>query len=458
MRTLVTRINSATGNPINKDRIHKTILLQRRVEIPQLVCNQALRNSSVQLIAFGQGALEGIYKDLGPMILCGVLHVAYQTPETTAGDFMVCVLFNHYLLLAKGIDELHRLEAVACISLDHVKIDTLQNGQGKQDSVELIIGYLANPTGLCCYGCLFSWKLQFQEEENYEFVLSASSAVEEKQWNTELLKASAAMVELGKQGTRERRKYSFLALHLAPLNRVQYAVSSLARRSSMDSMSISRRSHVQHVVIKKTHRPRNAEEPATPVEGEIERAKIPASPGALVFTARRIDRIRLERLVADVYTKDLLPLPGMVLGRGDLFRRGSIMRRLSLHTGFTKRSNSVRTSRSGPAPSGFESNDDEEGKDIAGSSEVFNGKDVELQSLQKPTTPRRSRTLRFRGSPKKSPKSPKSPVTSPSPRSEKQWSQDGSSEAPSSPKKWSSPMNLFSILASKQSRKPHSYE
>jgi hypothetical protein len=347
---------------------------------------------------------------------------------------------------------------VACISLDHVKIDTLQNGQGKQDSIELIIGYLANPTGLCCYGCLFSWKLQFQEEQNYEFVLSASSAVEEKQWNTELLKASAAMVELGQQGTRERRKYSFLALHLAPLNRVQYAVSSLARRSSMDSMSISRRSHVQHVVIKKTHRPRNAEELATPVEGEIERPKIPASPGALVFTARRIDRIRLERLIADVYTKDLLPLPGMVLGRGDLFRRGSIMRRLSLHTGFTKRSSSVRTSSSGPAPGGFESNDDEEGKDIAGSSEVFNDKDVELKPLRTPTTPRRSRTLRFRGAPKKSPKSPKSPVSSPSPRSEKQWSQDGSSESPSSPKKWSSPMNLFSILASKKSRKPHSHE
>jgi hypothetical protein len=129
MRTLVTRINSATGNPINKDRIHKTILLQRRVEIPQLVCNQALRNPSVQLIALGQGALEGIYKDLGPMILCGVLHVAYQTPETTAGDFMVCVLFNYYLLLAKGIDELHRLEAVACISLDHVKIDNSRMGK-----------------------------------------------------------------------------------------------------------------------------------------------------------------------------------------------------------------------------------------------------------------------------------------------------------------------------------------
>ncbi|KAJ5769823.1 uncharacterized protein N7511_001874 [Penicillium nucicola] len=432
LRTLVTKINSATGNPVNKDRIHKTLILQRKVEIPP------------------SSALDGIYKDLGPMILCGVLHVTYQTPETTTGDFMVCILFNHYLLLAKGIDDLHRLEAVACVSLDYVKIDTVQNGQG-----------------LYCYGCLFSWKLQFQEKDNYEFVLSASSAVEEKQWNTEILKASAALVEPGQHGTREANKYSFLALRLAPLNRVQYAVSSLARRSSMDSMSLARRSHVRHVIIKKTHRPRNAEETAAPVEGEIERPLIPVSPTAIVFTARRIDRIRLERLIADVYTKDLLPLPGMVLGRGDLFRRGSIMRRLSLHTGFTKRSNSVRTSRSGLATSDFDSNDEEEGKDVAGSSEAFDDKDIEFKSLPAPVTPRRSRTLRFRGSPKKSPKppkspkslkSPKSPMSSPSSHSEKRWSQDASSEAPSSPKKWSTPMNLFSILAPKKSRKPHFHE
>jgi hypothetical protein len=65
------------------------------------------------------------------MILCGVLHVAYQTAETTSGDFMVCVLFNRYMLFAKGSDDLRRLEAVACVYLANVKIDVLQNGQGE---------------------------------------------------------------------------------------------------------------------------------------------------------------------------------------------------------------------------------------------------------------------------------------------------------------------------------------
>lgn len=66
------------------------------------------------------------------MILCGVLHVTYQVPEGPVGDFMVCVLFNGYFLLAKGIDDCRRLEAVACLYLGDLKMDTLQNGRGKR--------------------------------------------------------------------------------------------------------------------------------------------------------------------------------------------------------------------------------------------------------------------------------------------------------------------------------------
>lgn len=78
-----------------------------------------------------QYMLQDVYKDLGPMILCGVLHVTYQTSEQITGDFMVCVLFNNYFLIAKIIDDSHRLEAVACIYMDDLKMDTIQNGRGK---------------------------------------------------------------------------------------------------------------------------------------------------------------------------------------------------------------------------------------------------------------------------------------------------------------------------------------
>lgn len=312
---------------------------------------------------------------------------------------------------------------------------------------------ISDLAGLSCYGCMFSWKLLFQdEEENYEFVLSASSAAEEKQWNTELLRVSAAFVEASRPRTWELRKHSFLSLRLAPLNHVRYTVSSMARRSSMDSATILRRSHVQNVVIKKTHYPRHTEEPVMQAEGEIERPKTPADRSATVLTARRIERIRLERLIADVYTGDLLPMPGMVLGRGDLFRRGSIMRRLSLRPGFTKRSSSASTahSRTGSTDTQHDDGYDGEDKEWTGSSEMGEDKEVECESPRTPTTPRRSRTFLFKGSPR----NPMSSVSSP--RSEKRQSQDGSSESSPSSKKWSSPKNLFSALAPKKIKKTRS--
>ncbi|KXG53243.1 uncharacterized protein PGRI_002930 [Penicillium griseofulvum] len=416
LRVLVTQINLAAGNPINKDRIRRTIILQGKVDILK-----------------SQHALQDIYKDLGPLVMCGVLHVTYQTAETTNGEFMVCVLFHRYLLFAKGTDELHRLEAVACIYLDSLKIDTLQNGRG-----------------LYCYGCLFSWKLLFQDQdENYEFVLSASSAVEEKQWNTEILKVSAALVETTQPRTWEPGKHSFLALQLVPLDHVQYTVSSMARRS-MDLTAISRKSHVQHVVLKKTHYPRHTEEPAIQAEGEIERPKTPIDRSALTLTARRIDRIRLERLIAEVYTGDLLPSPGMVLGRGDLFRRGSIMRRLSLRPGFTRRSSTEGTfySRSASADMRPDEESYEMDKEATGGNELGEEKEVEVESPQTPTTPRK--TLLFKGSPK----NPTSPASSP--LSDKRRSQDGSSESSPSSRKWSSPKNFFSALTPKKLKKTRS--
>ncbi|KAJ5505309.1 hypothetical protein N7453_004266 [Penicillium expansum] len=300
IRVLVTRINLAAGNPINKDRIDKTITLQGKVDISKSTWAR------------------------WPCVVCFMSHIKRR--ETTNGEFMVCVLFQRYILFAKGIDDQHRLEAVACVYLDSLKIETLQNGQG-----------------LYSYGCIFSWKLLFENQgENYEFVLSASSAAEEKQWNTEILKVSTALCLPWRGGHRWIQWQS------------------------------PRKSRAQHVVIKKTHYPRHTEEPVAQPEGEIERPKTPADRSTLTLTARRIDRIRLERLISGVYTGDLLPSPGMVLGRGDLFRRGPLMRRLSLRPGFTKRSRSVGTFHSRRGSTEMRSDEENEGidKEAVDSSEI----------------------------------------------------------------------------------------
>ncbi|KAJ5082976.1 hypothetical protein N7532_012019 [Penicillium argentinense] len=410
LRILVSRINSETGNPVNKDRIHKTILLQGK-------------------IAFSEThALQNVYKELGPMTLCGVLHVTYQTPDQIIGDFMVCVLFNCYLFLARGIEDFRRLETVACIYVDDLKMDSIQNGRG-----------------LSCYGCAFSWKILFQEqEENYEFVLSASSAVEERHWKTEILRCSASLSEMAKPGGAwDPRKYSFVNIVLVPLDRVQYAVASLARRSSMDSMTISRKYNVQQVVIKKTHYPHSHDESTNASGSEIERPKEPAIRGPLTVAARRIDRIRLEKLVANVYSRNVLPFPGMVLGRGELFRRGTIMRRLSFHGGFNRRASSVSTSHVGALATDEDNGEERElptGPD--GCDEFPLASETECVSPKTPTSiTGRSKTHRFRGPPKKSTGS----VTSP--RSEKRSSGNSGEFSPTR-KKWTT-LSLFGALSPK---------
>lgn len=76
--------------------------------------------------------LQNIYKQLGPMVLCGVLHVTYQPREYIIGEYMVCVLFNSYFLLCRVNDDYRRLQAVACLYVSDIKFDTLQNGKGEQ--------------------------------------------------------------------------------------------------------------------------------------------------------------------------------------------------------------------------------------------------------------------------------------------------------------------------------------
>lgn len=212
----------------------------------------------------------------------------------------------------------------------------------------------------------------------------------------------------------------------------------------MDSVSVSRKAHVQHVIIKKTHCPHNSEEPSSPLgtDGEIDRPKTPVVRGALTLSAKRMDRIRLERLISDVYTRDVLPMPGMVLGRGDIFRRGSIMRRLSMHTGFNRRSSSVSTIHTGPMAADARSVHEcgEEEKDLISGHDGRGDQQRSSADCESPKTPTsalsRSRTLRFRTPSKKSASSS---------RNEKHAGQEDTPESPSR-KKWTSSMSLLSVF------------
>lgn len=73
---------------------------------------------------------------LGRVILCGVLHIAWQTRGSVRGGFMVCILFRSYLVLATAKESGQSFAVVACIDLEGVKIEQADSGKGNECIVE----------------------------------------------------------------------------------------------------------------------------------------------------------------------------------------------------------------------------------------------------------------------------------------------------------------------------------
>ncbi|KAL4908393.1 hypothetical protein BDW74DRAFT_175078 [Aspergillus multicolor] len=334
VREVLAEINEATASTLSRNFVTKTFLLNDLLELKKL------------------NAID-IYKQLGPLTLCGVLHVTCRSsaqPGWVKGAFMVCVLFKHHFFLAKMNEEYRRLQPLACLFISDVRIDSLANGKGGE------------------YFCVFSWKLLFQfEDEKYELVLSASSAVEEKQWKTGILKSAAASVELPNAVSSELRGSCFLVLDVAPEEDVSDVTPQLSRRPSLQTLGtigMQRvRSNLQPIIIRKTHCPQKHGQ-TQQVDGELERSKFPPPISEpFTITAKRQDRIRLERAIQQLWTKDLLPYPGMSLGAGELFfGPGSIMRHLSLRSKRYNRSSSVNLPTSFPKTSQPQAVDDYEDK------------------------------------------------------------------------------------------------
>ncbi|KAL4733627.1 hypothetical protein BDV11DRAFT_175517 [Aspergillus similis] len=331
VREVLAEINEATASTLSRSIVEKTFLLQDMLD------------KTVTTVH--------IYQQLGPMSLCGVLHVTYQAstqPRRVKGIFMVCVLFKHHFFLAKMHDECRKLQALACLYISDVRIDSLSNGKGYD------------------YFCVFSWKLLFQiNDERYEIVLSACSAAEEKQWKTGILKSAAASVDVPDAVSSELRGSSFLVLDIAPEEEASEIARQLSRRPSLQTLGtigMQRvRSNLQPIIIRKTYCPHKHSQ-LHQVDGELERPKVPPPISQpFTITARRQDRIRLERAIYPIYTRDILPYPGMFLGAGELFfGSGSIMRHLSLRPKRNKRSSSINLPTSVQNPSQPQGTDDYE--------------------------------------------------------------------------------------------------
>ena len=159
--------------------------------------------------------------------------------------------------------------------------------------------------------------------------MCACTAREEERWKEELSRASKL------DGTAPPASDStFLAFNPRSLGFIFGQPGSLARRMSAERTAILDNSRACcEVIIRNTHSSREGQDSPKPASASFNRsASLLITSRIPVLCPERVDRVRLEHALEDVWTKDMLPFPGMTIHRmGNFVRvsKKSVMRKLS---------------------------------------------------------------------------------------------------------------------------------
>ena len=170
--------------------------------------------------------------------------------------------------------------------------------------------------GLQCHTAPFSWKIVFESNQQlFEMVLCACSNQEEEQWKTSMLDLSTrASQNRSENKLPNVEHYSTLSLDIKSVGNILGQPGTLARRISIQRAgTVVSRSNITQVVIKNTHTSRdNANSSGMQCTYVVRsHSLLPTSSRTPVLSPRRIDRVRVEQEATKVWTKDLIPYPGM---------------------------------------------------------------------------------------------------------------------------------------------------
>ncbi|KAI0911815.1 hypothetical protein F4823DRAFT_584306 [Ustulina deusta] len=311
LRETTAEINRATDDPGIKASLEQTWLLQDRLVFP----NQKLSAASKSKI-----------RSLGQIRLCGALHVCWQTREGVTGQYMVSLLYRDCLCLATAAkaDQVYTIQA--CISLDSIKVEEADNGRGLQ-----------------CHTAPFSWKLVFEcDHQLYEMMMTACSPKEEMEWRIRLSNTKPP-------GAHEQSCpaiYSSNSLHIKSLGTVFRKPGSVARRLSIHrATTIGPKSPLCQVVLKNTSAVKDTTPTNLPSPINRSQSLLTTNSRIPVLAPSRAERARLEALLADVWSRKILPYPGITSRSRNEHRvrssASTMMRKLSaasLTNPFAKRS------------------------------------------------------------------------------------------------------------------------
>ncbi|RMZ78367.1 hypothetical protein DV738_g3924, partial [Chaetothyriales sp. CBS 135597] len=311
-RSLVEVVNEATNAPEARLHIQRRWLLQSRLH-------------------FGISGLQHEeFRNLGNIILCGVLHIAYQTKLRVEGTYALCVLYQAHFLVAFPAETPCKFEIVALIKLCDLKIESPMDGKGLQ-----------------CPSALYTWKICFSVGGSlYELVLSACSSTEEEQWTKGLCGELSTSLKAESQTANPA---TILTLELKSVGTIYNHQGPLARRLSIQrAATVGNRASICQVIVRNTNSPEELHDFRPPWTSAINRSQSHLSTNRIVVLApKRSERVRLEATLGDVWTKEKLPYPGMAASRGGQIIRasaGSLVRKLSfasIHAPFSRRSASL---------------------------------------------------------------------------------------------------------------------
>lgn len=294
-------MNEAKSNPLRAKRLETTCLIGDRLTFS----NQVSRAVFLQL--------------LGQIHLCGCLFISYRSKDRIKGIYAICLLFESTLLLATAEEDQLRYSTIAGVPLAKTTIVESDNGKGLQ-----------------CYTAPHSWKLVFEHSARmYEVILTACSAIEAEVWRAQI----AARVEIQTQAVADGTSNVFelqspLIAEMRSVGKAFGKPGSFVRRMSVHrTATIGPTTDLNQVIIKNTQSAREALDNSSNTSLQIPRSQSVATPSHVQTLApRRADRVRLEGLLSDVWTKALLPYPGMTPRRSDPLRASAnhVIRKFSM--------------------------------------------------------------------------------------------------------------------------------
>lgn len=298
-------MNMAKDNPIRTRMLKTTWLLGDRLKFS----DQVPRSIFLQL--------------LGSVELCGCLHIAYRSRGCIKGKYVMCVLFETTLLLAVVDDETENYAVLAGVSLGSATLQEADNGKGLQ-----------------CHTAPHSWKLVFEHSARmYEMIITACSIVEAQVWQDHLARRIETQTHAVSQGfSNVFELQSPLLSDMRSVGKAFGKPGSFVKRMSVHrAATVGTTTDLNQVIIKNTQAVKEAldttSSDASASSLHIPRSQSVATPSHVQTLApRRADRARLEALLNDVWTKHLLPYPGMTINRSEQIRGSAnhVIRKFSM--------------------------------------------------------------------------------------------------------------------------------